>query len=141
MNDECVRHECTVALLLIDVINDLEFEQGKELLESAKPMADNLTQLKFEAKKRGIPCLYVNDNFGQWQSDFKHLVEGCITDGGARRLDSPRACSSTRRLLHPQAQAFWFFPNPPGYPASEPEGNEIDSLWSYNQFVRFIYRQ
>ena len=28
MNDECVLHECAVALLLIDVINDLEFDEG-----------------------------------------------------------------------------------------------------------------
>lgn len=80
MNDNCVLHECPVALLLIDVINDLEFEDGQQLLEHAIPMARNIASLKVEAKKRGVPCLYVNDNFGQWQSDFKHLVSRCIKD-------------------------------------------------------------
>lgn len=78
MNDNCVLHECSVALLLIDVINDLEFEAGAKLVEYAVPMARNIARLKLEAKKFGVPCLYVNDNFGQWKSDFKHLVESCI---------------------------------------------------------------
>jgi nicotinamidase-related amidase len=81
MNPKCVRHDCTVALLLIDVINDLEFEEGEELVEYALPMAQNIARLKLEAKKHGVPCLYVNDNFGQWQSDFKHLVTRCVKDG------------------------------------------------------------
>ena len=81
MNDNCVLHESPVALLLIDVINDLEFEDGQQLVEHAMPMARNIASLKVEAKKRGIPCLYVNDNFGQWQSDFKHLVSRCVKDG------------------------------------------------------------
>jgi nicotinamidase-related amidase len=81
MNDNCVLHECPVALLLIDVINDLEFEDGRQLVEHAIPMARNIASLKIEAKKSGVPCLYVNDNFGQWQSDFKHLVSRCVREG------------------------------------------------------------
>ena len=80
MNDECVLHECAVALLLIDVINDLEFDGGEVLAKAALPMARNIARLKQEAKKWGVPCLYVNDNFGQWQSDFKHLVTRCAQD-------------------------------------------------------------
>ena len=80
MNDECVLHECAVALLLIDVINDLEFEEGKALMRAALPAAGNIQRLKQEAKTHGVPCLYVNDNFGQWQSDFKHLVTRCVQD-------------------------------------------------------------
>jgi nicotinamidase-related amidase len=80
MNDECVLHECALALLLIDVINDLEFEDGEKLVAAAVPVAGNIARLKIEAKINGVPCLYVNDNFGQWQSDFKHLVSSCMRD-------------------------------------------------------------
>jgi nicotinamidase-related amidase len=80
MTDECVLHESTVALLLIDVINDLEFEEGKALAKAALPAAGNLARLKEKAKKHGVPCLYVNDNFGQWQSDFQHLVVRCVNN-------------------------------------------------------------
>src|SRR3712207_4999147 len=69
-----------VALLLIDVINDLEFESGEDLLRHALPMADRLAGLKKRAKAAGIPVVYVNDNFGKWQSDFKKILDHCLND-------------------------------------------------------------
>ena len=70
-----------VALLLIDVINDLEFEGSEALLEHAVPMAERIAELKRRAKAAGIPAIYVNDNFGRWQSDFRRVVEHCLNDG------------------------------------------------------------
>lgn len=72
---------CPVALILIDVINDMEFNSGPRLLEQALPMAEKLKALKRRAKQLGIPAVYVNDNFGQWQSDFSRVVEHCLKDG------------------------------------------------------------
>ncbi len=70
-----------VALLIIDVLNDLEFEGGEELLPSAIPMARALARLKRRAKDAGIPCVYVNDNVGKWRSDFRQQLEHCLEDG------------------------------------------------------------
>ena len=70
-----------VALLLIDVINDMEFEGAEALVEQAVPMARRIAQLKRRAKEAGIPAIYVNDNFGRWQSDFRRVVEHCLHDG------------------------------------------------------------
>jgi nicotinamidase-related amidase len=67
-----------VALLLIDVINDLEFDGGENLLPHAVPMADALAALKGRAKAAGIPVIYANDNFGRWRSDFRSLVKHCL---------------------------------------------------------------
>jgi nicotinamidase-related amidase len=66
------------ALLLIDVINDLEFDGGEKLLRHALPMAAALARLKQRAKTAGIPVIYANDNFGRWRSDFTKLVEYCL---------------------------------------------------------------
>jgi nicotinamidase-related amidase len=71
----------SVALLLIDVINDLDFDGGERLLESALPMARRIADLKRRAKRAGIPAVYVNDNYGRWQSDFTRLVEHVRGDG------------------------------------------------------------
>ncbi|HKG48069.1 MAG TPA: isochorismatase family cysteine hydrolase [Pyrinomonadaceae bacterium] len=71
------------ALLLIDVINDFDFEEGDELLRLARPAGKNIAELKKRAKAAGIPCIYVNDNFGKWQSDFKKIVARC-TAGEAK---------------------------------------------------------
>jgi nicotinamidase-related amidase len=70
-----------VALLLIDVINDLEFEGGDALLEHALPMADRVAALKRRAAAAGIPAVYANDNFGRWQSDFAKVLERCRAPG------------------------------------------------------------
>jgi nicotinamidase-related amidase len=70
-----------VAILLIDVINDLEFPGGDQLLRFAVPMADRIAQLKGRARRAGVPVIYVNDNFGRWRSDFNAQVEHCLKDG------------------------------------------------------------
>ncbi|GAB4450696.1 MAG: hypothetical protein Fur0044_46170 [Anaerolineae bacterium] len=70
-----------IALLLIDVINDLEFDGGETLLSHALPMAQRLAALKRRAKAAGVPVIYTNDNFGRWQSDFPKLVESCLEPG------------------------------------------------------------
>jgi nicotinamidase-related amidase len=69
-----------VALLLIDVINDLEFPGGELLFEHALPMAKRLARFKRRAKQAGIPAIYVNDNFGRWQSDLGKLIDHCLHD-------------------------------------------------------------
>ncbi len=75
-----VPDKADVALLLIDVINDLEFDSGRELLTHALPMAENLARLKRRAKEANVPIIYVNDNFGRWQSDFNKLLTHCLED-------------------------------------------------------------
>ena len=70
----------SVALLLIDVINDLEFDGGEELKKHAVPAAKQIAELKRRASLAGIPAVYVNDNFGKWRSDFKKLVSHCLED-------------------------------------------------------------
>ena len=71
----------TVALLLIDVINDLEFPGGEQLIQHALPMARGIADLKQRAGGAGIPAIYVNDNFGKWQSDLSKLISHCLEDG------------------------------------------------------------
>jgi nicotinamidase-related amidase len=69
------------ALLLIDVINDFEFEGGDSLLELALPVGSSIASLKRLSKQAGIPAIYVNDNFGKWQSDLNKIVSHCLDDG------------------------------------------------------------
>jgi nicotinamidase-related amidase len=69
-----------IALLLIDVINDLDFPEGRDLLEHAFPMAKRIAALVDRARKCEVPIVYVNDNFGRWRSDFNAQVEHCLTE-------------------------------------------------------------
>jgi nicotinamidase-related amidase len=76
-----VPDKADVALLLIDVVNDFEFEGGDRLLKLGMPVGKNIANLKSRARKAGIPQIYVNDNFGKWQSDLNKIVSHCLEDG------------------------------------------------------------
>ncbi len=65
------------ALLLIDVINDLEFPEADQMFGAAVKMAHRLARLKERAYRAGVPAIYVNDNFGKWKSDFRATIEHC----------------------------------------------------------------
>lgn len=69
-----------VALVIVDVINDLEFEGGDAILSNALPMAKRLAALARRARDAGIAVIYVNDNFGKWRSDFRALLDHCRSD-------------------------------------------------------------
>lgn len=85
---------CEAALLLIDVINDLDFPEGEQLLRHALPMAEKLAALKRRLKAAGIPAVYVNDNFGRWQSNQQAQVE--------HALESESRGREVVRLLQPE---------------------------------------
>jgi len=70
--------ESEIAVLLIDVINDLDFDGGEELLRTALPAARNITRLSERARRANVPIIFVNDNFGRWRSDFKKIVNHCL---------------------------------------------------------------
>jgi len=67
-----------VALVLIDVINDMEWEDGEHLYRHALPMARRLAKLKQRAAEAKIPVIYVNDNFGKWRSDFRKTISQAL---------------------------------------------------------------
>ena len=67
------------ALLLIDVINDLAFDGAAALVAQAEAMAGRLARLKSRASAAGVPTIYINDNFGQWRSDFRKTVAHCTS--------------------------------------------------------------
>ena len=66
-----------MALLLIDVINDLEFPEAEQMLDAAMKMARQIARLKKRAHQARVPAIYVNDNFGKWKSDFRATIEHC----------------------------------------------------------------
>jgi len=104
-----VPDKAEVALLLIDVINDLEFDSGEVLLRYALPMADRLAALKRLAKEAGVPVVYVNDNFGKWQSDFKKILAHCLEDDvrGRPLVEKLRPDEDDYFVLKPKHSGFF----------------------------------
>jgi nicotinamidase-related amidase len=101
--------QCEVALLLVDVINDLEFEGGDELLKAAAPAAAELAKLKRRADHAGVPVIYANDNFGRWRSDFsaqvRHVCEEQTRGKAIAKLLAPT--DRDYFVLKPKHSAFY----------------------------------
>lgn len=70
-----------LALLIIDMINDLDFEGAEALQAGAKAATGVILALRAQADRLGVPVVYVNDNFGQWHSERSKLVEHCTREG------------------------------------------------------------
>ncbi len=96
---DSVPHDADSALLIIDMISDFEFEDGDRLLRRALPAARAIARLKKRARAANVPVIYVNDNFGQWRSDFRQLLQRCLNDGVAGE--------SIARLLAPDAEDYF----------------------------------
>ena len=100
---------CCVVLLLVDVINDLEFDGGEDLYRHFEPVAERLAGLKRRCREAGVPVVYVNDNFGRWKSDFQAVVEHCCDEGvrGGRLSSMLRPGEEDYFVLKPKHSGFF----------------------------------
>jgi nicotinamidase-related amidase len=71
----------STALLIIDMINDMEFEGGDALFAQAEPVAKRIARLKARVQQAELPVIYANDNFGRWRSDFREVIKHCTRAG------------------------------------------------------------
>ena len=63
------------ALLIIDMINPMDFDGAQAMTAPAQEAADHIARLADQARAASVPVIYVNDNFGQWHSERSLLVE------------------------------------------------------------------
>ena len=68
-----------VGLLIIDMINAMDFQGAERLLTKAKTVAETVLALRDQADGLKIPVVYVNDNYGQWHSEKSKIVEACAS--------------------------------------------------------------
>ncbi len=95
------------ALLIVDVINDLDFPEANQLLRYAEAMARRLAKFKRRVKRAGIPVIYVNDNFGRWRSDLPSLVEHCRRGKAHQIVDLLRPEHDDYFVLKPKHSGFF----------------------------------
>jgi len=95
-------------LLLVDYINPLDFPGADALAKRAWPAAQATARLKKRMRSRGYACIYANDNYGIWHSEFRELLETCKVLPGVRgkiaALLSPGPDDLT--VLKPRHSAF-----------------------------------
>jgi len=104
-----VRAPGGVGLLIIDMINPMDFDGAEDILPGAERAAAAIESLREAADARRTPVVYVNDNYGQWHSDRAKIVEACTAPGRlgetiAKRL-APR--KSDYFVIKPQVSGFY----------------------------------
>jgi nicotinamidase-related amidase len=104
--------KCRAALLLIDVINPLDFPNAEALLKHGLPMSERIAELKKTARQHGVPIIYVNDNFGRWRSDFRLHVDACLKPGvlGRPIVERLKPEESDYFVLKPMHSGFYLTP-------------------------------
>jgi nicotinamidase-related amidase len=100
------------ALVLIDVVNTFDFPGSASLVRAARVAAPRIEALANRAREEGVPIVYVNDNFGQWTSDFKATVAECASPArpGHALVELLRPCEGDYFVLKPQHSGFYATP-------------------------------
>ncbi len=100
------------ALLIIDVISDFEFEDGVKLYQNLAAVAPNIARLKQRVRDAGLPVIYVNDNYGKWQEDFRESVAAILksSEKGGKIARILKPGPDDLYVLKPQRSAFYETP-------------------------------
>jgi nicotinamidase-related amidase len=97
-----------VALIIIDMISTFYFEDGEALFEQTRPIILKLAELRRRCKQANIPVVYVNDNYGKWQSDWSKLIEHCReSDRGRQVLERLQPDDDDYFILKPKQSGFF----------------------------------
>jgi nicotinamidase-related amidase len=82
--------------VIVDVMNDLEFPGGEDLLPWAERLVPRLKRLRAKAHALQMPVIYVNDNYGLWQGEKEEIIRHC-TRPNARGRKVSEALRPTRK--------------------------------------------
>jgi nicotinamidase-related amidase len=87
----------STALIVVDMLNSYEHDDAEQLTESVETIVEPLSELIARADKDGAEIIYVNDNYGDWNSSQEELADRA-TNGARPDLVEP--------LLPPDSAAF-----------------------------------
>jgi isochorismate hydrolase len=132
---------CPVILLLLDVMNDLDFPGNSRLVKTAAKLGASIARLKKRCQASGIPSIYVNDNRDKWRSDFSGVLSHCLRpESPGRPLVSqlvPKADDYI--VLKPKHSAFYATPLDTLFFLSP--GQNRNPRWTDHQCLRAHYRR
>lgn len=74
------------ALVLVDVVQRFDHEDGERLLGSYRDRHAGMRELLARARRAAIPVVYVNDADGTWDSDAPGLVRRAVEEGPGGNL-------------------------------------------------------
>ena len=94
------------ALILVDVIQDFEHEDGEALLESFRRRLPAMERALGDARRSDVPVIYANDNRGVWDGDSTRLVRGALEGRGGELVAAVAPREGDRFVVKPRYSAF-----------------------------------
>jgi len=96
------------ALLIIDMINDFNFDAGEALAKHTKGIIDPILKLKKKFNEKEMPVIYINDHYNLWQADFEKIMDHCRNDQSEEIINqiSPEK-DKDYFLIKPKHSAFY----------------------------------
>jgi nicotinamidase-related amidase len=85
------------ALCVVDMLNTYDHEDADRLTRSVETVVEPIAELVARAEDEGAEIIYVNDNYGDWNSSQEELAERALN---GRRPDL------VERLLPPDDASF-----------------------------------
>ena len=76
------------ALIVTDMLNPYEHDDADQLTRSVEQVVPKLRTLVERAREEDVLTIYVNDNFGAWNSDREELIRTAL-DGRFPQLVEP----------------------------------------------------
>lgn len=109
MTDDEVTTPGATALLIIDIINDLDLPDRGTLARSARAAVERIRSLRDQADAAGVPVVFINDNYGQWHSDRNGIIAHCRRGDGVARaiIDRIRPRDRDYFIIKPQFSGFY----------------------------------
>jgi nicotinamidase-related amidase len=94
------------ALLLVDVLNDFQHEDGDRLLESFRARHEGMLRAVQGARAGGVPVVYAQDNRGVWDGDGPRLVREALDGPGGDLLAELAPAEGESLVVKPRYSAF-----------------------------------
>lgn len=94
------------ALLLVDVLNDFQHEDGDRLLSSFRKRHDGLVRALGRARADDMPVVFANDTFGVWDGDAPGLVQRALDGAGGEIVQAIAPQEGDVFVVKPRYSAF-----------------------------------
>jgi nicotinamidase-related amidase len=94
-------------LLIVDVFNDFDHEDGEELLASFRERVPAIVEAIAAARVAEIPIVYVNDQLQRWDADAPGLIRSALAARPGGKVIAPLAPEpGDHFVLKPRYSAF-----------------------------------
>jgi nicotinamidase-related amidase len=98
------------ALVVVDMLNTYEHEDAERLAESVRAVLPQIRDLIEDARGQDVETVYVNDNFGAWDSGRSELVERVLQGEYADLVEPIVPVQDTAFVVKARHSAFYETP-------------------------------